>query len=79
MKVEIARRERKKKQVCLTTEIYIKPLISHEPIIDHIIIFEQEQKNRELEKELETTFNFLRQTIISTTAPKPRVIVISNS
>jgi hypothetical protein len=33
------------------------------------------KKNRELEKELETTLNFSRRTIISTTKPVPHVLL----
>jgi hypothetical protein len=38
---------------------------SHAPIIEDIIIFEKEQRSRELEKELEATLNFLKITITS--------------
>ncbi len=60
-------------------EIYVEPLTSQAPTVEEIIIFEQEQTNRELEEELEATLNFLRKPTTSTTKPIPQVIVISNS
>ncbi len=51
--------------VWLTWTINVEPLASHAPIVEEIRIFEQEQRSRELEEELETTLNFLRRTIMS--------------
>jgi hypothetical protein len=68
-KVEVAKRkhvERERaQQVHLIEAIYIKPLASHEPTKEEIIIFEEEKKSRELEEELELTLNFLKRTPIS--------------
>jgi hypothetical protein len=49
------------------------------PIVEETRIFEQEQKNKELEEDLEVAFNFLKKNIISIVTPSPQVIVISNS
>ncbi len=49
------------------------------PTIEETIIFEQEQRSRELKEELEATFNFLTKTITSATTPAPQILVISNS
>jgi hypothetical protein len=46
------------KHVKLIGAIYVKPLASHEPIANKVKNFEQEQKNQELEEELEITLNF---------------------
>jgi hypothetical protein len=58
--------------------IYIEPLASHEPIVDEVIVFEQEKRSRDLEEELKTTFNFLGRTIIFIATPEPQLIVISD-
>ncbi len=49
------------------------------PTIEETIIFEQEQRSRELKEELETTLNFLMKIITSATTPAPQILVISNS
>ncbi len=64
-------------QVRLIGAIYVEPLASHTPTTEEIKVFEQEQKSRELEEELETTLNFLKRTIISIIKPAPQVIIIS--
>ncbi len=70
-KVEAFRREhiekKKKKQVQITGMIYVKLLASCVTITEEIIMFEQEQRSKELEEELEATLNFLKKTITSTT------------
>jgi hypothetical protein len=48
------------------------------PTIEETKIFEQEQKSRELEEELEVAFKFFKKTIISIATPSPQVIAISN-
>ncbi len=67
----------KVKQVRLTGTIYKKPLALCEPTVKKIKVFQQEKKSKDLEEELEATLNFLMQTIIFTTTPKPHVILIS--
>jgi hypothetical protein len=52
---------------------------SRAPTTKDFLFFEQEHISRELEKLLETTLNFLRKTITSTTTPTPQVIIISDS
>jgi 5-bromo-4-chloroindolyl phosphate hydrolysis protein len=47
--------------------IYVKLLASCVTITEEIIMFEQEQRSKELEEELEATLNFLKKTITSTT------------
>jgi hypothetical protein len=59
--------------------IYVEPLASHAPHVKETKFFEQEQKNRELEEELEVVFNFLKKTITSTIALTPQVIIILDS
>jgi hypothetical protein len=67
-------------QIKLTGAIYVKLLlISCAPIVKETRIFKQEQTSRELEKELETTFNFLKKIATFTTKPTSQVIVILNS
>ncbi len=72
------KRERAK-WVRLTRTLYVEPLASRAPTTKEVRIFEQEQKSRELEKELEAILNFSRRTTIFTIAPTPHVIVILNS
>jgi hypothetical protein len=59
--------------VKLIGAIYVEPLASHAPITKETRTFEQEQKNRELE----TTFNFLRRTTTSISTLTPQIIIIS--
>jgi hypothetical protein len=47
--------------------------------MEEIRIFEQEQRSRELEEELEAALNILKRTIMFTTKLVPHVIVISDS
>jgi len=55
-KVEAFKREQiereRVEQVQLIRTIYVEPLTSHAPTTKEIRIFEQEQRNRELEEEL---------------------------
>jgi hypothetical protein len=61
-KVATFRREQVEKEIVeeirLTGGIYVKPLASHAPTTKGTRIFEQEQKSRKLEEELEATLNF---------------------
>jgi hypothetical protein len=41
--------------------IYVEPLVSCAPTTKDIRIFEQKHKSRELEEELKTTLNFLKE------------------
>ncbi len=59
----------KAEHVQLTKVIYVGPLVSRVPTTKDIWIFEQEQRSRELEEELEATQNFLRKTTTFTTKP----------
>lgn len=59
--------------------IYVEPLASHAPHVEETRIFEQEQKSRELEEELEVVLNFLKKTITSTITLTPQVIIILDS
>jgi hypothetical protein len=56
--------------------IYVEPLASCTPMTKDIRIFEQKQKNSELEKELKATMNFQRGTITVIAKLTPQVIVI---
>jgi hypothetical protein len=67
------------KQVWLIGMIYVKLLASCAPTTKDIRIFEQEQRSRELEEELEATLNFLKKTTTSIVKPVPQVIIISDS
>jgi hypothetical protein len=58
--------------------IYVKLLTSCAPMAKEIRVFEQEQRSKELEEELEVALNFLRRPTTFTTKPTPQVIVISN-
>jgi hypothetical protein len=49
------------------------------PIVKETKFFEQEQTSRELEEELETTFNFLKKIATFTTNSTTQVIIILNS
>jgi hypothetical protein len=49
------------------------------PTSEEIIIFEQEQRSRELREELKASLNFFRKTITSIITPSPQINVISNS
>jgi hypothetical protein len=64
--------------VQLTKAIYVKPLVSSASTIEETKVFEQEQRSRELEEELERALNFLRRTITSTSKPTAQVIIISD-
>jgi hypothetical protein len=63
----------------LTWAIYVKPLASQEPIEKEIRIFEEENKNIELKKELKATQNLFRRTMIFTAIVEMWVIVIWDS
>ncbi len=63
----------------LIRAIYVEPFASHAPTIEEIRIFEQIQRSRELEEELEASLNFLKKTIMFTTKLVPHIIVISDS
>ncbi len=56
--------------------IYVEFLASRTPTVEETKVFDQEQRSRELEEELEIALNFLRKTTTSTTKPTPQVIVI---
>jgi hypothetical protein len=55
--------------VRLTGAIYVELLALRAPIVKEVQFFEQKQKNREFEDELEVTLNFLRITTTFTIAP----------
>ncbi len=57
-------------------QFYVEPLASRAPIVEETRIFEQEQRSRELEEELEVALNFLKRTITFTATLAPQVIVI---
>jgi hypothetical protein len=61
--------------MCLFKTIYIESLALHAPIAEETRNFEQEQRNRELEEELEAAFNFLRRTTISIITLTPQVVI----
>lgn len=50
----------------------------HAPTVEEIRMFEQKQKSRDLEEELEIALNFHRK-IATIMIPKPQVIIILNS
>ncbi len=64
--------------VQLTQAINVEPLVSSASTTEETKVFEQEQRSRELEEELEEALNFLRRTTTSTSKPTPQVIVISD-
>jgi hypothetical protein len=74
-KAEAFRREQIEKErvehVWLTRAIHVESLASHTRTIEGTKVFEQEQRNRELEEEIEVTLNFLRRTITFTVKPTP--------
>jgi hypothetical protein len=51
-------RKKKKKHVQLIGAIYVELFVSCAPIVEDFRIFEQEQKSKELEEELEVALNF---------------------
>jgi hypothetical protein len=59
--------------------IYVELLVSRAPIAEEIKIFEQEQKSKELGKELEVALNFLKKIATFIAKPIPQVIVILDS
>jgi hypothetical protein len=57
--------------VQLTKVMYVESLVSSASTTEETKVFEQEQKSRELEEELEGALNFLRRTITFTSKPTP--------
>jgi hypothetical protein len=64
--------------VQLTQAINVEPLVSSASTTEKTKVFEQEQRGRELEEELEEALDFLKRTTTSTSKPTPQVIVISD-
>lgn len=71
--------KKRAEQVQLIGAIYVKLFASHTCTIEETKVFEQEQRNRELEEEVEATLNFLSRTITSIVKPTPQIIVILDS
>ncbi len=77
-KVEAFKIEQIEKERAKHKAIYVELLASHAPTVKETIIFEQKQRSRELEEELETKFDSLKKTTTSIATLAPQVIIISD-